>query len=389
MTARLRYKSVNDGSTGKKNTGKRMMSILRLMKLFRKKENDKRCHEKQPTNDDSRSISESTANLSPMKEDDSYAEKFDAHFASTPVHHVPMAKKDEHDLLVQNSLSQCQASLEAGEIKVSGSQQQQAQNRIQSNLNVFPLPIIDNGIAPLPMTPANFSKGKPKSFKTSATGATEETAKVMDSTSKPLVSLEDVVIDSAQQSSVKRNFILETISSVPNAIELKNQFSQRAEKIPPVFRSDIKEGIKKQRNIGESSKKTKVSHSMEDVKSYLSQLKEGAMMASEDRESVDVKKYQQLIRTKFSSLVNSISAAAPDVKQASSAMHSSCEKHLCSIFYCTSDLINPTMNQSPLDESWFTMYDDSDTVSRLSMPFHSSELSMGVDSNYDMSEFGY
>lgn len=135
MTARLRYRPVDDKEAGKQSPGNRVISRLRLIKLFGKKEKLYNFHEKS-TKDETHSISNTTADLSPVKEDenDSYADEFDTYFS-----HVPITKSDELDLLVKKS----SVHYQAGKTKATPPPPQKKWVLTQSALNASPSSTID------------------------------------------------------------------------------------------------------------------------------------------------------------------------------------------------------------------------------------------------------
>jgi len=122
---------------------------------------------------------------------------------------------------------------------------------------------------------------------------------------------------------------------------------------------------------------------MREIKEYLSQFRAAASTSFDDQESY--RKYQQLFKSKMEAFTKTLSSVAPDAREASST----CEANMCNFMEVAEEILNPTLNQSgyvssttPLNQSWFEVDDDSDSVSKLTMPFHHSELSVSALSEF-------
>lgn len=200
---------------------------------------------------------------------------------------------------------------------------------------------------------------------------TESKSKVISNAKQHLRSFGNDVIDRVENSHSDFNIMLKKISSEK---KLMNRFSELAEKRSSVLKAE------------DAAKKAKVTKAMNDIKCYLSQLRAGAATPTEQPEEPKVseesaKNFQELFKIKMDSLAKTLSSVAPDVTEASSVVQSSCEANLCSIMEFADDLMNPTLDESgyaspsPLEHSWFTVDDDSDSVSKLSVPYLDSEYS--------------
>jgi hypothetical protein len=210
------------------------------------------------------------------------------------------------------------------------------------------------------------------------TATKERQSKAMDNAKQKVISFGNDMVDAVEHSHSDFNFILKRMSSEKKSINPKSVFPEPAEKNTPVPQPEKTE-VATEPDSSSITKKSKVPKTMDEIKCYLSQLRAGASTPSEKpaagEEHEPSTNYQQLFKTKIDSIAKNLSAVD---------MQSSCEANLCSIMEFADDLINPTLNQSgyvspfPLKKSWFSMEDDSDSVSKLSMPWHNSELSTGA-----------
>jgi len=226
----------------------------------------------------------------------------------------------------------------------------------------------------------------------------ERQSKTINKTKEHLRSIGNELIEAVEHSQADFNLIIKRMSSEKNAMNLKNPFTEKQD--PPA--SSAIEPRTTENDVEASQeatpepvhKKTTVPKTMGDIKEYLSQLRASTSTVKpcETEEEKNkkyqeelYKKYHQIFKSKMGSFAKTLSSVAPDVAQASS----NCETNICNFMEVAEELINPTLDQSgyfssstPLNQSWFEVDDDSDSVSKLTMPLHFSELSVSALSEY-------
>ena len=205
----------------------------------------------------------------------------------------------------------------------------------------------------------------------------------MDNAKQKVISFGNDLVDAVEHSHSDFNLMLKRMSSEMKSFNPKCPFTELTEKNSPVHAPQKTRVANKPDSS--STKKNKVPKTMNEIKSYLYEFTAGPSTATGPEKSPEEdepsKNYQKLFKTKMDSIAKSLSAV-------------DCEANFCSIMEIADDIISPTLPQSgyqsssPLDKSWFTVEDDSDSVSKLSMPWHNSELStcaMSTTSEYDRS----
>jgi len=408
---------MDDGGAGKKITIKSAISRLRLRNIFRKKE-DGDHDNKKIFNYETRSLSDTTSSdLSPIKgeEDDSYGDKFNVYFASSFLPHISIAKKDDLDVLVENPSIHCQAFVEAGEMEVPPSRPQKARTRKQPSRDQSSPSNLESVIVHRPTIPTNAFANRLEATNTTlitvvqqrptavpTNAPIEPQAKAATKAKQQLISFRNELIESVEHSQSDFNLMLKRIASDAKGTSLKDRLAERIEK-SLLTKSQKTEDVNES-NIENDLKKTKAPKTMNDIKSYLSHLRQSRVgvgthrgtaadkpSASEESSSsgnAGTKNYQELFKSKMGSLAKTLSSVAPNVKHATSAIQSSFELQIqmCSLLVCTDDMLDP-MEHEPIfvsnsflssPNSWISMDEDSDSVSKLTMPFYTSELSMGT-----------
>lgn len=396
MPVKLGYKSVHDGGGGKKIYGKRVISRLRLINFFGKKGRGDHGRNKPTEDDDNRSISDTTADLSPSKgeEDDLDKDRFDIYFASSYLPHVPVDEKDELDLLVEKPSIHSQAFAEAGEMEVPPLPPLKARTRKKSTCDQFRSSKVYSGSSLRSINLMNTFNNVSEITKNKASNVMKQRAtavpttvviegqpKDLNNAKQHLITFGNDLIDAVEHTHSDFNLMLKRISSDKKSLKSKKMFSVQAELGPPV--QILEKPVAVETNPEDTQSKTKVPKTMDDIKSYLFQLRAGAGTVSEKSSSCSqsntgTKNYQQLFKTKMDSIAKTLSSVAPEEVQ------TSCEAHMCSIMEFADDFMSPTMTQTgytsstPLVHTLLIPDEDSDSVSKLTLPFYTSEQSMST-----------
>lgn len=221
----------------------------------------------------------------------------------------------------------------------------------------------------------------------------ERQSKAMDNAKQKVISFGNDLVDAVEHSHSDFNLMLKRMSSEMKSLNPKSPLTGSAEKNSPVPAPE-KTGVATEPDSSSTTKKSKVPKTMNEVKSYLFELRAGPSMATVSEkpskkpaageEEEPSKNYQNLFKTKMDSITKALSALD---------CQSSCEANLSSIMDITNNIIDPTLPQSgyqsssPLDKSWFSMEDDSDSVSKLSMPWHNGELNTSAMSAMSAESF--
>ena len=330
-------------------------------------------HTQQPNIDDTASFSETTAELSPVKgeESDSYDDKFDLYFASSYLPHMPVSNKDDLNELEGKPSIHFKAFLEASEMEVPPVPPQKARTRRQYSM-------VESGNV---LRPINLSNSFSKNVNT------ERQSNTINKTKEHLRSIGNELIEAVEHSHADFNLMLKRMSSEKKSINLKNRLTEPQDPpaIPPVESKTIESpaDVVDEATSETTSKKSTVPKTMGEIKEYLSQFRAAASTSFDDQESY--RKYHQLFKSKMEAFTKTLSSVAPDAREASST----CEANMCNFMEVAEEILNPTLNQSgyvssttPLNQSWFEVDDDSDSVSKLTMPFHHSELSVSALSEF-------
>ena len=305
-----------------------------------------------------------TADLSPIKgenDDDTHDDRFDLKFV-TYLPHFPTSEKKGIDRHSKSSDS-------ARNIKVPPPSPQRARTRRQPKSKIPDTSIL----RPRNQSPA-LSMNPPS----------EQKHELVNKTKQHLVSLRNDFVEAVENTHSDFNKVLRRMSSDKKSRILKNRLNRHSEE------SELKPSapvLEKKECPATNSKKTQVPKSMDHIKCYLSQLKGMASERSSTQE-VSPTNYQQIFKSKLDSIAKTL---FPDVSSIPS-----CEAHFTSIIEFADELINPPLDKTGftastnLDEYWLNL-DESDSVSKLSMPFQSfhnsrSELTMSIVSDYDPDE---
>ena len=267
--------------------------------------------------------------------------------------------KDDLDVLVEKPSIHYQAFTEASGMKVPPPTPQKVRTRRRTP--------ISKGESGSVIRPTNLSHYFAQNTNPQRPSTT------INKTKQQILSFGNDLIEAVEHSNSDFNLMLERMSSEKKStIKLKSRLSKQDAPEPKKIENPA-EPI-----VASNNKKSTVPKTMDDIKGYISQLRAGAATSSESNDSY--KKYQQLFKSKLGSIGKILSSVTPDVTQASS----SCEANMCNFMEVAEELMNPTLNQSgyvsstPLDQSWLEFDDDSDSVSKLTMPFNHSELSMSM-----------
>ena len=165
----------------------------------------------------------------------------------------------------------------------------------------------------------------------------EPQAKAATKAKQQLISFRNELIESVEHSQSDFNLMLKRIASDAKGTSLKDRLAERIEK-SLLTKSQKTEDVNES-NIENDLKKTKAPKTMNDIKSYLSHLRQSRVgvgthrgtaadkpSASEESSSsgnAGTKNYQELFKSKMGSLAKTLSSVAPNVKHATSAIQSS------------------------------------------------------------------
>lgn len=289
---------------------------------------------------------------------------------------MPVSNKDDLNKLEGKPSIHFKAFVEASEMEVPPVPPQKARTRRHFSMKV------ESGNA---LRPTNLSNAFAKSVNT------ERQSNTINKTKEHLRSIGNELIEAVEHSHADFNLILKRMSSEKKSTNLKNRFTEPQDPpaIPPVESKTIESPTEvvaeasPEATSETTSTKSTVPKTLAEIKEYLSQFRAAASTSFDDQESY--RKYHQLFKSKMEAFTKTLSSVAPDAREASST----CEANMCNFMEVAEEILNPTLNQSgyvssttPLNQSWFEVDDDSDSVSKLTMPFHHSELSVSALSEF-------
>mmetsp|Transcript_69086 Transcript_69086/g.140477 ORF Transcript_69086/g.140477 Transcript_69086/m.140477 type:complete len:417 (-) Transcript_69086:256-1506(-) len=391
MTAKAGYRSIDEIRAGKKRFGKRMLNRLRLKNFFGRKEDDDRGSIKSISTE---SRTEATVNESPLQgeEGDFYNDKFDIYISSSFLPHVSIDEKDDIDLLAENPSLHWKAFSKAKRMAIPPYPPQKARTRKQNLAAQYPLSRaeIRSSLEPRSLAKMFQSESETNSLPNSIThtkqGPTTPPIKVHPQAkynTKEFLSFGDDLIDTVVQSQSDFNAMLEKMSLEADCLHQKNPVSEDSVTLSsPKTEIEIATATK----CDSKRKTTAIPKTMRDIKSYLSQLKAGAGPVSNNTVSHDKSlctagavNYTNILRSRMTSMAKSLSSVGPDMtpetSDQSTELPSTCHGNMCLVMEWAEILSNSRRDQvyeeppSPLEHTWLDVNDDSDSVSKLTVPF--------------------
>uniref|UniRef100_A0A7S4AX13 Uncharacterized protein n=1 Tax=Pseudo-nitzschia australis TaxID=44445 RepID=A0A7S4AX13_9STRA len=403
MGAKAVYRSINDRNVGQIGLGTRIKRRLRLKGLFGKKDNVNP-HETKLIKDENRSIDDTTVGESPIKEkeSDSYSQEFDVYFASSFLPHVNVAENDATDRGSKKNSVHWKAFMDAEKMLIPPSPPKKARARKETLNYQYPT----NNEREGKIRPTNLTKAFQNEVVTAITPFVEQnkhfitavqsppktivamTDKPKESPPNPLNKAKDLftfdgdLVDTVDKSQGDFNKMLNKMSSETRTIQLTNPFSNESI-VSSHLKSEMNGTIETEGETTETD--MPFPRTMKGIAKYFSQLQIGpdetsdASFSCEDTYgTTGTTVFQELVRSK-DAIAKLFSSMASEPTQRN-PMQPSCQTNIWSFLDCanTDTLVNKVgqdrskdLSNSPLDHSWFSVYEDSDTISKLSLPTES------------------